>query len=98
MSKKKTIFKLTTVFVAVVIFLFAGYIVCNHMGLVDDMDFGAGAYYYADIPNFEKYSGENVGYESHLPTWLAIVLFLAWGALMWRLWLWIDKRGGNKKD
>ncbi|MBQ0043994.1 MAG: hypothetical protein KBT05_03125 [Bacteroidales bacterium] len=95
MSRKKTIFKVITVLVTVVIFIMAGYIVCNHMGLIDDMDFGAGAYYYADIPNFEKYSGEDI-YQSTLPTWLAIVLFLAWGALMWRLWLWIDKRG--KKD
>ena len=28
----------------------------------------------------------------HYPLWLAILLFLAWGALMYLLWLWIDRR------
>lgn len=96
MSIRKKIFTVITVLVTVVIFLTAGYIVCNHLGLIDDMDFGAGAYYYADIPNFEKYSGENAGYKSNLPTWLAIILFLVWGALMWRLWKWVDSRGDKK--
>ena len=31
------------------------YIMINGLGLVDSLDFGAGAYYYADIPDFQKY-------------------------------------------
>ena len=27
----------------------------NGLGLQEELDFGAGAYYYADIPEFEKY-------------------------------------------
>lgn len=94
MDRRKTIFKVITVIVTVVILLTAGYIIYNHMGLNDELDFGAGAYYYADIPNFEKYAGDDI-YDSKLPMWLAIVLFLAWGALMYRLWVWIDGKNGK---
>lgn len=77
--------------VAVATLLIAIYIMLHGMGLAPDLDFGAGAYYYADIPEFEKYTGDGA-YDSKLPTWLAITLFLAWGFLMWRLWQWIDRR------
>lgn len=89
-SWKNRIFKVITVLVAVVILLIAGYIMLHRIGLVDELDFGAGAYFYADIPNFEKYSGEDI-YQSSLPTWIAIVLFLAWGALMYAFWKWVDR-------
>lgn len=91
MGKKNKIFKVITVIVAVVILLIALYIMANGLGLVDSLDFGAGAYYYADIPGFDKYV-RNDAYDSHLPTWVAIILFLAWGALMYALWKWIDKK------
>lgn len=91
MGKKNKIFKVITVIVAVVILLIALYIMVNGLGLVDSLDFGAGAYYYADIPGFDKYVRNDV-YDSHLPTWVAIILFLAWGALMYALWKWIDKK------
>lgn len=89
-SWKNRIFKVITVLVAVVILLIAGYIMLHRIGLVDELDFGAGAYFYADIPNFEKYSGEDI-YQSSLPTWIAIVLFLAWGGLMYAFWKWVDR-------
>lgn len=76
--------------------LAALYIMAHGLGLVDSLDFGAGAYYYADIPGFEKYVRDDA-YQSGLPLWLAIILFLAWGALMYLLWIWIDSRGGDKK-
>lgn len=90
MKDNKRIFKVITAIVAVVICVIAIYIMANGLGLVDSLDFGAGAYYYADIPGFDKYV-RNDAYESHLPTWLAIVLFLAWGALMYAFWKWVDK-------
>ena len=31
------------------------YIMANGLGLQEGLDFGAGAYYYADIRDFEKY-------------------------------------------
>ncbi len=73
------------------VLLLALWIMAQGLGLVEGLDFGAGAYYYADIPEFEKYVRADA-YDSHLPLWLAILLFLAWGALMYLLWIWIDKR------
>jgi len=85
-----------TAVVAVTTLIIAVYIMLNGLGLVPELDFGAGAYYYADIPDFEKYVRTD-SYESKLPVWLAIILFLAWGALMWLLWNWVDSRGDKKK-
>lgn len=90
MSDRKKIFKVITVILAVVICIAAVYIMANGLGLVEGLDFGAGAYYYADIPGFDKYV-RNDAYDSQLPTWLAIVLFLLWGALMYALWKWVDR-------
>ena len=75
----------------VAVLLLALWIMARGLGLVEGLDFGAGAYYYADIPEFEKYVRSDA-YDSQLPLWLAILLFLAWGALMYLLWIWIDKR------
>ena len=90
MSDRKIIFKVITVILAVVICIAAVYIMANGLGLVEGLDFGAGAYYYADIPGFDKYVRDDA-YDSQLPTWLAIVLFLLWGALMYALWKWVDR-------
>ena len=62
----------------------------RRLGLNDSMDFGAGAYYYADIPEFDKVLDAG-NYESTLSLPLAIVLFLAWGALMYALWKRVDR-------
>lgn len=69
----------------------AVWIMANHLGLQDSLDFGAGAYYYADIPKFQRFVGNNV-YHTSVPSWLIFVLFLAWGALMYRFWVWVDER------
>lgn len=67
------------------------YIMVNHLGLIEGLDFGAGAYYYADIPQFAKYvSGDH--YHSQTPMWVIIVLFLVWGYAMYRLWTWLEKK------
>ena len=42
------------------------YIMFHHLGLIDSLDFGAGAYYYADIPGFEKYV-DGSSYQSQTP-------------------------------
>lgn len=67
------------------------YCMINHLGLIDSLDFGAGAYYYADIPEFNKYVNGDV-YQSETPMWILVVLFLAWGGMMYRLWSWIEKK------
>lgn len=75
----------------VVILASAGYIMVNGLGLIDSLDFGAGAYYYADIPVFQRFVNGDA-YTSQTPMWVLILLFLAWGALMYRLWVWADKK------
>lgn len=69
----------------------AVYIMFHHLGLVDSLDFGAGAYYYADIPEFTKYVNGNF-YVSETPMWMLIVLFLIWGCIMYKLWTWLENR------
>ena len=91
MAAKKTVYKVITALVAVVTLVLAVYIVANHQGLNPDYDFGAGAYYYADIPDFEKIIDTDV-YEAKLPYIVYVLLFLAWGALMYFLWKRIDRR------
>ena len=78
------IFKVATIIVVVATLIVALFIMARGLGLVDSLDFGAGAYYYADIPGFEKYV-RNDAYDSNLPLWLAILLFLVWGAFVY--WL-----------
>lgn len=69
----------------------AVYIMANGLGLSDSLDFGAGAYYYADIPAFQRFVNGDA-YTSQTPMWVLILLFLAWGVLMYRLWVWADQK------
>ena len=69
----------------------AVYIMVNRIGLDPELDFGAGAYYYADIPEYQKVLNWDI-YQARLPFWVYVVLFLLWGALMYWLWKRIDRR------
>ncbi len=89
--KKKHIFRAVTVLMAAAVLFCAVWIMKNRLGLSDEHDFGAGAYYYADIPDFDKVLKTDV-YQTCIPKWIYFVLFFAWGWLMWRLWCWIDSR------
>ena len=89
--KGKKAFKIATAIVAVAVLVVAVVIMVRGAGLSPDKDFGAGAYYYADIPDFEKYVGGESNPTS-IPYIVYVLLFLAWGALMYALWKWIDKR------
>ncbi len=68
----------------------AVYIMLGGLGLNPDLDFGAGAYYYADIPDYQKTLDWDT-YTAKLPFWVYLLLFLGWGALMWRLWKRLDR-------
>lgn len=72
-----------TLFLAVVI-------MARRAGLSDQLDFGAGAYFYADIPDFKKYVREDV-YSNPVPSAVCWLLFFLWGAFVWWLWRRIDK-------
>jgi len=83
--------RVTTIVAVALTVVCAIYIMVHQMGLVPELDFGAGAYYYADIPDYQKYMQDGT-YESKLPYWCFVLLFLAWGWLMYRLWCWMDSK------
>ena len=89
--RKAKVFKVVTIVAVVAILACAVWIMAHKLGLAPEYDFGAGAYYYTDIPGYEKIFREDV-YHTTVPYWVHVVLFLAWGWLMYRLWIWIDKR------
>lgn len=67
------------------------YIMIHKLGLIESLDFGAGSYFYADIPNFQKYVNSS-HYDSTASMGELILLFLLWGVMMYRLWVWVDKK------
>lgn len=91
MTRKDKIFRTVTAIVAAAVLICSIVIVTLRLGLVEGYDFGAGAYYYADIPGFEKIMNDEA-YKTSVPVWVHILLFLSWGWLMYRLWVWIDSR------
>ena len=97
MERGKRIFRVITVLVAVVTLLCAVWIMVRRLGLVDGLDFGAGAYYYADIPEYEKVIPDK-GYSTAVPLWVHILIFLGWGWLVWRLWVWMDMKNKNNEE
>ena len=90
MFSKDKLFKAVTIIMVVAVLVIAIYIMVNRLGLVEGYDFGGGAYYYVDIPEFEKIVDQDA-YKTSVPVWVHVVLFIAWGWLMWRLWQWLDR-------
>ncbi|MGN1142121.1 MAG: hypothetical protein ACI4TF_13035, partial [Oliverpabstia sp.] len=86
--KKIELIPVVTGVIVVGTIILALYIMVHHLGLSDSLNFGAGAYYYADIPEFQKYVNGNA-YHSETPMWVLILLFLIWGGIMYKLWSWI---------
>ena len=91
MNGKKFMKRLTAAVTAISI-LVVLYIMLNGLGLQPDLDFGAGAYYYADIPDFDKYTEGTRSLQGKIPYVVYAGLFLAWGALMYVLWKWVDRK------
>ena len=91
MKESRKILKWATVILAVVTLCLALYIMWNRLGLSPDYDFGAGAYFYADDPAIQDLS-ERAAYTTSVPIWIHYALFFVWGALMWLLWKWVDRR------
>lgn len=89
--RKQTVAKVAFIVVGVLTLAAVIYIMIKQLGLNPDLDFGAGAYYYADIPDYEKRIDWNL-YETRVPYWVHVVLFLVWGVLMYLLWKWIDRK------
>ena len=91
MARKDKIIRTATAIIAAAVLICSIVIVTLRLGLVEGYDFGAGAYYYADIPGFEKIINDEA-YSTSVPMWVHILLFLGWGWLMYRLWVWMDSR------
>ena len=73
----------------------AVHIMKNGFGLLEQLDFGAGAYYYEDIPGFASLvNGSH--YQSPVSMPILIILFLIWGFLMYRLWTWMESWTKNE--
>lgn len=71
------------------------YIMAGGLGLQDSLDFGAGAYYYADIPEFEKYLAWDAFQES-LPFWVYLLIFIVWWFAVYRIWIAVDRHSKRK--
>ena len=93
MTKPKKLFiRIVTAAFLVAVIIACIYIMVRRIGLSDSLDFGAGAYYYADIPDFDKTFPLEGAFKPALPYFVYVLIFLAWGALMYLLWKWVDKR------
>lgn len=96
MKKKISLIKLITTAIMLPTVGAVIYIMYRGLGLSDKLDFGAGAYYYADIPEFQRFTGGDY-YTSGTPMWVIILLFLIWGFVMYRLWVRIEsKKAGDR--
>ena len=98
-EKKRNWFRMINGTVLILTVIVAVYIMANGMGLIDSLDFGAGAYYYADIPNFSNYVDQS-WYTSPVSMWVLIALFLVWGFFMYKLWGWVERKNtqGEAKE
>lgn len=91
MIKKNNAGRIFTIILFIVILLACIYVMATKKGLVEGLDFGAGAYYYADIPEFEKYVFTKETGKS-LPYRVYVILFIIWGYLMFLLWKWVEHK------
>lgn len=90
-SRSGKILKMASIVFGVAVLICVIYIMASGAGLQDGLDFGAGAYYYADIPEFERFLAWD-SFKERFPYIVYVLLFLLWGALMFWLWKWIDKK------
>ena len=90
-KKSRNIWRIITAVFCIAVIGACIYVMSKGLGLNPDLDFGAGAYYYADIPEYEKTLDWDV-FTPALPYAVYVLLFLAWGVLMYLLWKWIDRK------
>ncbi len=91
MFSRKTAGRIALLVVGGAILCGAVYVMARRIGLNPELDFGAGAYYYADIPEYEKVLDWDT-YQAQLPFWVYVVLFLAWGFFIYRIWKRMDRK------
>ena len=91
MKNIKTILKYLWYLFILYIIVSVVIVMYKNMGLISKFDFGAGAYYYTDIPNFEKYINNSI-FKTKFSIWFLITLFLIWGVFVYKLWCYIDRK------
>ncbi len=91
MLPRKTAGRIALLVVGGAILCAAVYVMARRIGLNPELDFGAGAYYYADIPEYEKVLDWDT-YQAQLPFWVYVVLFLVWGFFIYRIWKRMDRK------
>ena len=91
MLPRKTAGRIALLVVGGAILCAAVYVMARRIGLNPELDFGAGAYYYADIPEYEKVLDWDT-YQAQLPFWVYVLLFLACGFFIYRIWKRMDRK------
>ena len=91
MLSRKTADRTALLVIGDVVLCAAVYVMAHRIGLNPELDFGAGAYYYADIPEYEKVLDWDT-YQAQRPFWVYVVLFLAWGFIIYRIWKRMDRK------
>ena len=86
---RRSVGSIAALVVGLLVLAAAVYVMVNGLGLNPDLDFGAGAYYYADIPDYQKTLDWDV-YTARLPFWVYLLLFLLWGWIIWKVWKKMD--------
>ncbi|MBO4476281.1 MAG: hypothetical protein J5737_06140 [Bacteroidales bacterium] len=85
MARRRSVWGIAAAAVGILAVAAAVYIMINGIGLNPDLDYGAGAYYYADIPDYEKTLDWDT-YSAGLPFWVYLLFFFGWGAIVWAVW------------
>lgn len=69
------------------------YIIYSGLGKINGLDFGAGAFYYTDIPDWQErfFGSQSIKIGTRHPL-LFLFLFFLWGYLCFKALLWLDKR------
>ena len=91
MKDRRNIWRIITAVFCIAVIAVCVWIMSRGKGLNPDLDFGAGAYYYSDIPDYEKTLDWDV-FSPALPYVVYVLVFLAWGVLMYLLWKWVDRK------
>ena len=91
-EKIVTVMNRITIVICCCALVTAIYLASQDAGLIDGT-FGPGAYYYSDIPGWEKifWSEGHITSNTDHPFIFAIA-FVAWGAFLWKAFLWLDKK------
>lgn len=92
--KRIKVVKVLNYMVLVMFILIIGcavYIMKNDIGLIEGLNFGPGSYYYSDIPGWEKYFFTHKYVQSLNPV-LIVFLFIGWGLLCWKSWIYLDRK------